>query len=95
MIVNWTPDAELDRQEIWEYIAQQDRNAANRMDIRFEEASNRLAEFPHLGRPGIFPGSRELIPHRSYRMVYTIRNDEVWIVAVVHTARQWPPVADD
>jgi plasmid stabilization system protein ParE len=95
LIVRWSPDAEIDRQEIWEYIAEHDRGAADRMDIRFEEASNRLADFPHLGRPGVFVGSRELIPHRNYRMVYVIRDDTIWIVALLHTARQWPPVTDD
>ena len=35
---------------------------------------------------------RELIPHESYRLVYEIERETVWVLALVHTARQWPPV---
>lgn len=36
-------------------------------------------------------GTRELIPHESYRLVYEVQADAVWILALVHTARLWPP----
>ena len=36
-------------------------------------------------------GTRELIPHESYRLVYEIEGTTVWVLALVHTARQWPP----
>lgn len=32
-----------------------------------------------------------LIPHKSYRIVYELDDH----MAVVHTARQWPPVDDE
>jgi plasmid stabilization system protein ParE len=44
-----------------------------------------------MGRPGQIPGTRELIPHESYRVVYEVQADTVWILALVHTARLWPP----
>ena len=47
-----------------------------------------------LGKPGIVPGTRELIPHESYRLVYQIDGETVWILTLVHTARLWPPVRD-
>lgn len=51
------------------------------------------AEHPNLGTPGKIPGTRELIPHESYRLVYEIEAETtVWILALVHTAMQWPPV---
>ena len=42
----------------------------------------------------MIPGTREWIPHASYRLVYEVDEDHgaVWILALVHTARQWPPV---
>ncbi|WP_420856699.1 type II toxin-antitoxin system RelE/ParE family toxin [Variovorax beijingensis] len=46
---------------------------------------------PLLGRAGQIPGTRELIPHESYRLVYEVRADTIWILTLVHTARQWPP----
>ncbi|MDQ6435851.1 type II toxin-antitoxin system RelE/ParE family toxin [Mesorhizobium sp. LHD-90] len=95
MKVTWTPEAEADRLELTEYIAVDNPRAASRVDELFEAAAKRLAEFPLLGRVGIIPGTRELIPHSSYRMVYEVRDDGVWITSVAHTARQWPPISDE
>ncbi|MBU0499525.1 MAG: type II toxin-antitoxin system RelE/ParE family toxin [Gammaproteobacteria bacterium] len=92
MRVIWTPEAQQDRVDIWDYIAADNPPAAARMDTLFSDAAARLAEHPRLGRPGKIPGTRELIPHESYRLVYEIENETAWILALVHTARQWPPV---
>jgi plasmid stabilization system protein ParE len=43
------------------------------------------------GPPGKIPGTRELIPHESYRLIYEVHGDVVWILAIIHTASQWPP----
>jgi plasmid stabilization system protein ParE len=83
-----------DRDEIFEYIAQFDSAAADRTDRRFEEAVRRLVSYPFSARPGEIPGTRELIPHPSYRIVYQVDADLVQILSVIHTARQWPPVED-
>ena len=40
-------------------------------------------------------GTRELIPHRSYRIVYEVGPETVWVLALVHTSRQWPPADGD
>jgi addiction module RelE/StbE family toxin len=90
--VRWTREAEQDRRDVWNYIATSDPKAAARMDVLFGMAAASLAEFPHRGRAGTIPGTRELIPHESYRLVYEIDAETVWILALVHTARQWPPV---
>ena len=47
-----------------------------------------------LGRPGTISGTHELIPHESYRLVYEIEQETVWILALVHTAKQWPLVRE-
>lgn len=53
-----------------------------------------LAQWPMRGRPGMVVGTRELIVHESYRLVYELENETVWVLALVHTARKWPPVRD-
>jgi addiction module RelE/StbE family toxin len=90
--VVWTPEARQDRADIWDAIAAENPRAAVRMDMRFSEAAKRLADYPRLGRPGKVSGTRELIPHPSYRLVYEIERETVWILALVHTAMQWPPL---
>lgn len=91
MRVLWTLAAEQDRAEIVDFIAHDNPRAAIRMDELFGAAVDRLAEHPMIGRPGQIPGTRESIPHESYRLVYEVQADTVWILALVHTARLWPP----
>ncbi len=62
------------------------------MDALFTDAAATLADFPLAGHIGTVPGIRELIPHESYRLVYEIAGDAIWVLEVIQTARQWPPV---
>ena len=92
MRVIWTPEAQQDRADVWDYIATDNPHAAIRMDKLFSDAAAKLAEYPKLGQPGKISNTRELIPHESYRLVYEIEQETVWVLALVHTAMQWPPV---
>ncbi|RZL37358.1 MAG: type II toxin-antitoxin system RelE/ParE family toxin [Rubrivivax sp.] len=90
MKVLWTLSAEQDRADIIDFIAQDNPLAAILMDEVFSAAVRRLAEHPLLGRAGQIPGTRELIAHKSYRLVYEVRAETVWILTLMHTARLWP-----
>jgi toxin ParE1/3/4 len=90
--VIWTPEALQDRTDIWDHIAADNSSAAARMDELFSDAAARLAEHPKLGRPGTIAGTRELIVHPSYRLVYEIERETVWVLVLLHTARVWPKV---
>jgi addiction module RelE/StbE family toxin len=90
VIVLWTPEAIADRRAIHLYIRRDNPRAAVTLDELFEAAAARLATTPRLGRPGLIEGTRELIPHENYRLVYEIVDDVVWVLALVHTRRQWP-----
>ena len=91
MKVLWTPESLQDRADIWDYIAADNPRAAARMDALFSDAVVKLGDHPNFGRVGKIPGTRELIPHESYRLVYEVGQDTVWILVLIHTARQWPP----
>ena len=88
------PQAQQDRADIWDYIAADNPRAALRMDLLFSDAAARLAAYPKMAKAGRIAGTRELIPHESYRLVYEIDGTTVWVLALVHTARQWPPLED-
>ncbi|MBU4434552.1 MAG: type II toxin-antitoxin system RelE/ParE family toxin [Alphaproteobacteria bacterium] len=94
MKVRWTATAQQDRLDVMDYIAIESPRAALRMDLLFSDAAASLAEFPMRGRPGLVSGTRELFPHEAYRLVYEVDGDTVWILTLVHTARQWPPLRD-
>jgi plasmid stabilization system protein ParE len=40
---------------------------------------------------GKLPNTHEIRASTNYRMVYQVAEDTVWILAIVHTARRWPP----
>lgn len=90
MKVFWVSAAEQDRADIIAYISEDNPLAAIQIDELFAEAAGRLADHPYLGKAGQISGTRELIPHESYRLVYEVQGDCVWILALVHTARSWP-----
>ena len=46
-------------------------------------------------RMGAVAGTREAIPHPSYRIVYQVTGETVFILRIVYTSRQWPPVEDE
>ena len=91
MILLWTPEAIADRRAIHLHIRRDNPRAAIAMDELFEAAAERLAAAPRMGRPGLIEGTRELIPHESYRLVYEIVGDVIWVLTLVHTRRLWPP----
>ena len=93
MKLYWSPEALEDRDAIWAYIANDNPSAAVRMDQLFSDAAAQLVAHPKLGKPGQISGTRELIVHANYRLVYEIEAQTVWILSLVHTSRLWPPVA--
>lgn len=94
MTVFWTYEAQQDRADIWDYIAVDNPPAAANKDALFSDAATRLESHPGIGRAGLITGTMELIPHESYRLVYEIVGGDVWILALVHAARLWPPIDD-
>lgn len=91
MKIIWTPEAAQDRADIWNYLHSLNPIAALDMHNRFKDAISRISRFPESGPAGIISGTRELIPHQSYRLVYQLESDAAWILALVHTSRQWTP----
>ena len=61
------------------------------MDQLFSDAAASSSDFPKRGRAGAVPGTRELIPHESYRLVYEIEGETVWVLTLIHTARNSGP----
>ena len=86
----WTRLAQADRRAIRGYIAAADPRAALAMDELFSQKAARLAHLPEMGKPGSVEGTRELVAHRSYILIYAVKGDYVQVLRVLHTARQWP-----
>ena len=93
MRVVWTDPADEDREQIILFIAQDNEQAALEMDDLFTAAADSLATFPTRAKTGRIVGTRELVVHRNCILVYGIDGDAdtVYIQAVLHTSRLWPP----
>lgn len=93
MKVRWAQEALDDRTAIWDYVSERNPVAAVELDRLFSESAEMLAEHPYMGAAGQIAGTRELIPHEHYRLVYEVdtERETVWIVTLIHTARCWPP----
>ena len=90
MELRWTPEAILDREAIYDCIEVDNPIAALALDELFEEKAGHLIDHPGLGRPGRVPGTRELVAHQNYVLVYDVQGERVRMLRVLHAARQWP-----
>jgi addiction module RelE/StbE family toxin len=89
----WTPEAVQDREKIYDYIEADNPVAAFSLDALFSEKAKHLIDHPGLGRPGRISGTRELVAHRNYILIFDVDGDAIRILRVLHVARQWPTVA--
>jgi addiction module RelE/StbE family toxin len=86
MIVKWRPAAETDLDVIFEFLEANNLRLAYRFAESLSKAALSLATFPHRGRPGRKPGTRELIVVRLYVIVYKVGEAEgtVLILRIFH-----------
>ena len=91
MRVQWSPVALRQRREIARYIAQDNIDAALALLDTLDSAARRLESFPKLGNAGKVSGTRELVVHKHYVLVYEIVGNTLNILTVLHTSRQYPP----
>ena len=86
----WTRTARDNRRAIREFIAAGSPSAALNFDALLSMQAQRLLDHPGIGRPGRVQGTRELVAHRHYVLVYDLTPDAIRVLRVLHTARQWP-----
>lgn len=86
----WTPEATQDRDDIYEHIELDNPVAALALDELFAEKAGRLVDHPGLGRPGRVAGTKELVMHQNYILVYDVAGSLVRVLRVLHAARRWP-----
>jgi addiction module RelE/StbE family toxin len=84
--VRWTHRALGRLDEIAAYIARDNPARAATFVAELREKVNILKSH-QLGKTGRVFGTKELVLHQHYLAVYRIKNDEVQILTVLHTAR--------
>lgn len=75
----------------YEYLRSNDPVNAVKVRDRIIRAAESLAQFPNRGRAWRLPEGRELvIPGLPYVLIYRVKIDQVLIVSLFHTSRNWP-----
>ena len=64
--------------------------AALALDELISKKLAQLVDHPELGRSGRLLGTRELVIHKNYVVIYDLAETEVRILRVLHSTRQWP-----
>ena len=86
----WNAKARDDRVKIMDYIAQDNPVAALDLDEPIEQRAETLPANPTIGRPGRVKGTRELVAHPNYILIYRIVGEVVEVLRVKHAAQKWP-----
>ncbi len=91
--ITWSPSALEDVDAIAAFISRDSVDNAALFIDRLISITDRLLDFPESGRviPEIGNEMCREIIFGAYRIMYRIEDDEVWITAVVHGARDWQP----
>lgn len=91
MKILWTQLASQDRQKIREYITEHNLRAAIEIDERISNKAASLIEQPMKARTGRVSGTRELVIHPHFILIYRVNQSEyIEIIRILHTAQRWP-----
>lgn len=88
--VQWRASARKDLTGIIRYIADRNPAAARRVRDLIEAAILPAAEHPYLYRLGRVPGTREVVAHPNYVLVYRVVVDCIEVVSVLHARQEYP-----
>lgn len=82
MRVEWRPEARAELRAILEYIVERNIAAASVREA-IETATTAVPHHPYLYRLGRVLGTREIVVHPNYLVIYRI-TDRVEILSVLH-----------
>jgi toxin ParE1/3/4 len=83
------PEAFTDLDQIWEYIAERNLDAADRVIADIFDALRTLVASPHIGRrrPDLTSRPLRFKLVRDYLIAYAPDESPLWVVAVLHARR--------
>lgn len=88
--LEWKQIAEDDLANIVDFIAEDSLASAERFAANIRAKAEKLREHPEICRVGRKRGTRELVAHPNYLVIYRVRGEIVEILRVKHASRAWP-----
>lgn len=89
MLVDWNPVARASLWTILDFISERNVFAAQDLYDAIATATEALPQHPYLYRPGRVAGTREIVVHPNYIVVYRVTSG-IEIVNVLHARQQYP-----
>ena len=88
MVIRWTPLAAADMQSISDYLRDYQPQYRQPTLRKLYDKIRTLKDTPHIGRPGIVEGTRELLfPPMPYIAVYRVNGQTIEVWRVYHGAQ--------
>ena len=88
--IRWSEEATTDLVEIIDYIEQRNALAAQSLHAAIVQSAENLPLMPYLFRPGRVAGTREIVVHPNYIVVYLVASDTIDILRILHSRQQYP-----
>lgn len=88
--LHWRASARDDLVSLIRFIAHENPHAARRMKTLIEASVLPASEHPYMFRSGRVPGTREVVAHPNYIVIYRVVTDYIEIVNVVHARQEYP-----
>ncbi len=86
----WTDEARHDLRNLIDYVSARNPPAAKRILALLEAAITPAVEHPYLFRPGRQPGTREIVVHPNYILIYEVCDGLLNVVRVLHARQKYP-----
>jgi toxin ParE1/3/4 len=86
----WRPEAERQFLGMLEYIAARNAAASLRIKRLVDDRIALALAVPGIGRPGRVAGTRELVVHPNYIVIYTHDGTTLRVIRVLHSRQRYP-----
>ena len=92
-MVIWTQRARTDLKSIHDYIAKDSHQNARMVINTILQQTSTLAQMPHTGKkvPDLNQNELREISIYSWRIIYHLKQDDIFIVTVIHKRRNAQP----
>lgn len=92
-MVIWTQPARADLKHIHDFIAEDSKHYARKVAQEIREKTNILDELPEIGKtvPEIGKSDIRELHIYSYRVMYEIKANQCYVLAVIHKRRDFTP----
>lgn len=88
--LHWRADARDDLASLIRFIAHENPHAARDMKALIEASVLPASEHPYMFRAGRLPGTREIVAHPNYIVIYRVLANCIEVVNVVHARQEYP-----